>query len=1323
MPSEVVYREYTNVHRPELTDWMIGNIGEFQTLRLRTRTGSFYAATKTKSLGLEVPNILQANDGSDFYDSGFKEGDSCTMELTYRIVDAQNAVDITFPLMFAFNVLDVIGSTMITDLTLDTSWPQVLPGQRVTQSSTGSSLELYFFEVVIWTDKRPDAVEMFYNQNDNNTTDKASTNSLFDGSRTRLLANDLQALVPLGPVQPFELLGNQSGHGIFAANIEYIGKVGNYIYEHDIRITMLIGQIYTELEQVSDTLPPESMENDNCITDNYSIKFFPTYNDPNVGVSNDMNNSWYLGNTGWFGENFNGNETTMELVAVNYYEQGTFNTVDSLDISQPITVQMTVKGVANISALTTWTMFLQWVTDTEDHTRNNIHPYHHNHFLNAYGQSQTIPCDGVNNPAVVPGFTRDGSNARLDITNMIGDVISVIDGIAQIQFDVVPTAEFAAFMGARQSDDRNYVIGVNIGDESLVTNFSDRVVFKEYNQFTITVPDAGPHSPLSINYGNHPNEDTEYDLNPQILVEDEMLMTGLFSIDPVVNGKLLNIQCIFEAYNSLDDDKFFALDEVAFDTSNALVNGVIQEINQFSTRGYQMVAGLNKNFLNLFRNSAGDGGGLYAYKLQVGWQPRREDWIDNPNVDPDFYDTNEPQDGLNQNWRRFDNGVDWFLRTKILMLWERPDGTTETTTNTRTFSIKDFDESTEYQGELKLYEDEALTLPVPQSIDPSTGEEIYAIEDGEIYVALFDFTRFDAGPLDVTDHFGVMRFQEENGPGQMSIKRLSSKWGSEPNNPLIPLSTETRLKVEQVSPTVGRIIGKLDTNKFDTTKPRWWVSGRIGFYCNVTEDDLAWIDNQWTQFKTANPHFLLDDPETVLFSYDKGGGNIFEIRNTDIENFFFEHFAPCSYYVETFGPSGLNKGKADWFQMYFFHNDWIGNSIVDPTGDMAWNLEGQYYFGNNVFGHTWTGVGIGIVSSESDFANTTVWNLASANLFGIPSIFYADDVDTLNLSTSSGDNDLDDFLMRPSNHEMTNFNIRGNNLNGVDYDLNAYRPNAHGNIQIAVGQVNTITFPTNVIANDTTYIDIQANNAYDNTAVVDLTGLTLNQTQIYALYSNYAGFNWPANSKLRLFRLAFHSNPVPFAIDWTNVEFDGTLSPSFAEFRTNAVNNVILNPAKQYVFDSISFFAVPMPSFNSVSVGTWDFDASPILMKDGCFIDVQQVGNCTQIVPPRNTDNVSRIRLLASSNCVDCDLSTMTANQNGIWLDWRNSGIALDNSPGGLQKVAVDQIWAQGWTDGILDISTFAGLSIPDAATQLVINDLVNLRNWTITQDTNYGRR
>jgi hypothetical protein len=78
----------------------------------------------------------------------------------------------------------------------------------------------------------------------------------------------------------------------------------------------------------------------------------------------------------------------------------------------------------------------------------------------------------------------------------------------------------------------------------------------------------------------------------------------------------------------------------------------------------------------------------------------------------------------------------------------------------------------------------------------------------------------------------------------------------------------------------------------------------------------------------------------------------------------------------------------------------------------------------------------------------------------------------------------------------------------------------------------------------------------------------------------------------------------------------------------------------------------------------------------------------------------------------------MTVNQNGIYLDWRNSGIALDNSPGGLQKQTVDQIWAQGWTDGILDIATFAGLSIPDAATQLVINDLVNLRNWTITQDT-----
>jgi hypothetical protein len=1315
MPTKVLNREYTNMYRPETTDWLLGNVGEWQNVKIKTETGVYYEATKYQTLGVEAPSTLQAGNGIKWNDQGFEVGDSINIEYVVTI-DVQGATPIDLPFSTSTTITSIQGTTMVIAYALALNFPPVLPYQTAGVTSSGNSFQIYYTQIVLWADKKPDAVELFYMQNDNNSPDPSALQSLWDGTKTRLLANGLAVLIP-SQFEQFDQIGNQSGHGIRLASIEFIQKNGDYKYEFDIFIFYLLGFVYSEKQNIINNFPPDPLRDDNSLMDNFQIKYFPEFNNPNLGIPTEMNDSEYFGNTGWFNENFNGLETSMQLNTVLYYDVATGDNKSALDYARPTRIEFPIEGIANLSATTRVGIYLQWVTDTDDFTKENEFPYHENHFVNSGGIFVYFVCDGVNNGIQINGLTRLG-NARLDINNRKADITGT-DSVL-VQFEVLPTAEFTQFMDGREDDDRTYVIGCNIGDQTLVTNYSDRVMFYDSQDFIKTLSPSGPHSPLTIEWANHPNQDEEFDLDNTYFVEDESLMTSKFSINPLVDGKLLQVETNFEAYN-VNTDESFSLDQSLFTTQNAVQQAGVQQINQFGTRNYIMNSGNNKNYLNVFRNSANDGGGLYAYILQVAFQTRWEYWIGRANVNSDFYDINEPQDGLNNNWRPYDDGGDWVLRVNIQMLWERPDGSTELTENTDQFNALFYDESTEIQGEMKLWTDETLSTPLTISIDPNTGEEITAIPDsGEVVVA-FDFTRIDNGDLDGSDHYGVLRFQQFNGGGQPDIRRLSSVWDSEPNNPLIPLSTETHAKVEQIDPKTVRVIGKLTTTNFDTSQALWWLSGRLGFYCIITEEVLAWINNQWNLFVSNNPHLDLEGSTDTLFTIDKGEGNIFEITNADVVAWWFEQFQPCGYYVNKYGPNGLNYTKGDWYSMIFFYDDFTNSTWNSSANDLTYNLEGTFYFQNSITPptiHNWSGVGMGIIDSVSSFLDVTSIGMTQTSLFGEPSTWWIDNCNSINLySSTSFKNKLDYLWLRPSNHQINLINFRGNLFANRIIDIQSVRPNAHGVFEFSSMQWNKVLFPTNLISNDTTSISLASNNTNeDQSYVYDFTGLTLNQCAINASYCKVNTFLFASNTKLRSIYMFQHTNVNPFIINLTNVEMDGSLSQSWLYIRSNAVSGITLNPLKSYNLDLAIFFNTLMDRFNSASIGVWDLDSSPVNMKNGAIIDVQEVAGCTDVIPPSTTDNIARITLFGSINITVCDLSGMTVNQNGILLNWRQSGIALDNSANGGQETVVDQIIAQGWLNGTLNISTFAGTTPPNANTLLKIGTLIG-NGWTVTHD------
>ena len=105
---------------------------------------------------------------------------------------------------------------------------------------------------------------------------------------------------------PMNTVGFQSGMSISECVTGYIDKTGTHTYNYYLECTFMISSFFDSVQNIDENTPPANVFNVNALTDNFSIVCFPTWNNPNSSVRNNLNNTKQLGNTGWFDENFNG---------------------------------------------------------------------------------------------------------------------------------------------------------------------------------------------------------------------------------------------------------------------------------------------------------------------------------------------------------------------------------------------------------------------------------------------------------------------------------------------------------------------------------------------------------------------------------------------------------------------------------------------------------------------------------------------------------------------------------------------------------------------------------------------------------------------------------------------------------------------------------------------------------------------------------------------------------------------------------------------------------------------------------------------------------
>ena len=84
MGVKVVSRDYKNRYRPEIVDWLLGNVGDWQTLTLECHFAIEKKFTQGKPLMLENSGTdLVLGDGTEWSEAGFDAGD--TIQWTARL--------------------------------------------------------------------------------------------------------------------------------------------------------------------------------------------------------------------------------------------------------------------------------------------------------------------------------------------------------------------------------------------------------------------------------------------------------------------------------------------------------------------------------------------------------------------------------------------------------------------------------------------------------------------------------------------------------------------------------------------------------------------------------------------------------------------------------------------------------------------------------------------------------------------------------------------------------------------------------------------------------------------------------------------------------------------------------------------------------------------------------------------------------------------------------------------------------------------------------------------------------------------------------------
>lgn len=812
MAVKIIDRIYNEIYTDGTTDWLLGNVGAWQKLKLSIEVSTEHIGTSQSPIAIDyIKNSFQLNDGTKWGEKGFDNG--MVVVLKYKLSEDTNGdgnFDSVQNVQALYNITNVYGSTM-----------------EVSQPINGNdfdSIPINFgskkvSDVKFYVDQVPEGCRVNYGHLTNEDFQSKTLESFIDQSVSEFVLPDVS-------VSEFmEGVGIQSGMSIRQIHVTNNGKKSqsDNVYLFDIEIDFMISSFFEDISNFENNEIPSFLVGDGSLTDNFIIKFYPEWNNPNVFLVNDLTTTERLGNTGWFNENFNELQNDFKIESIEYFDENA-NPVDGIDYASKTKVKCVISGIPNLNANTECGFGFAWIPTSESDYQNKETPFYRNLFVQSGMLDEGFNID-TNYPGSFTGAGIDGASMDVEdvrFTNLNGSII--------FEGTFIPNPAFFSKFEGKDEDDRNYILWMSVADGSLIRNFSDRVaLLADFRSLEKHIPEAGKYNLLENSFIEHPFDSNFVGVEKyEGIVQDDILCRIPFSI---IKGGSVNFEKMtfaVEAFN-IGLNKSFDLERFEVDLSQSPTDadGVQQfEIDQI--RGFKLEAGNNKNWVKILRETGSDtidnNGYLAYYATKIRW----EDWILNQKTPNDFFDDTKLNNGFNNDWLDYLQKTGWIINFYI-EINASVDGELTQFKNQFKFNFNDYDGNVNVGTAHRYFRNSDNTL-LNVGTDPEYNKPLGVILSNEPTRIEIDFEILDAGVWDPLKIYAVTTIEIDKGAGRFEQRQLSSVWGSEDDNPLKPVTGETKLKMV-VDGTFKKLTTSclIDPDLLDKgTKYR--ITGRVGCF-------------------------------------------------------------------------------------------------------------------------------------------------------------------------------------------------------------------------------------------------------------------------------------------------------------------------------------------------------------------------------------------------------------------------------------------------------------------------------------------------------------
>jgi hypothetical protein len=501
--------------------------------------------------------------------------------------------------------------------------------------------------------KSPQAVEFQFNLTKNGVQ---SNDSLIDGEINRFVYNGAHLLAVNG-TGSFTQLGNKSG-GIFGSALPVITRLADttasiFSYKNfKVTFQFIDWTIYNENDIYTAG---------NCVAPYITVKTYPLIGNPN-GVQKDTNGAKEA-NTGYFNENYNGGQNPYTIITPISWTDLSNNPIDKMNYLGASKFSVGLTDPFSPNSATRYRIGLAFRPKNDDLYKNKLSSMGNNIMLITplYDFAPSLSPS----PLVFQGATND-EGVSFQLTDLM---FAQTSGAVGIFGKVTPNANAEAFFNDLSDGEREMLLWVEIKNPATsgqTTSNEVNVLIYENDCYPApTIADQIPDVISEILLDHNGNDVNYSGLGIQETVTQD---DCVYEIDILLeNGKVYDgVRSAISARSIAPADSF-ELESIFLSFANVpFING-IYEVNQITSRNFNLPASANRNSISVTRNTAEDTATKYGITIRYSFLNDWRYWLAQPNADNYFFDQNFPNNNKNKDWKHYQQEpynlyVDTYLR-------------------------------------------------------------------------------------------------------------------------------------------------------------------------------------------------------------------------------------------------------------------------------------------------------------------------------------------------------------------------------------------------------------------------------------------------------------------------------------------------------------------------------------------------------------------------------------------------------------------------------------------------------------------------------------